>query len=79
MRSILALAAALWFGYNAMTFLPQGVYLNSGSPTGIDGDPGALAITWAARVLCVGLALLALSLVEWGKIVAYLRSPGNSR
>lgn len=45
--------------------------MNSGSTTGIDGEPAAVAITWAARVLFVGLALLALALVEWGKIVGF--------
>ncbi|HEX7196912.1 MAG TPA: hypothetical protein VF364_08780 [Candidatus Limnocylindria bacterium] len=36
---------------------------------GIDGDPGAVAVTWAARTLFVGLALIALAVIEWGKII----------
>lgn len=71
MRSLLAAAAAAWFAYNSFRFIAQGAYLNSGSATGIDGDPAAVAITWAARVLFVGLALLALALIEWGKIVGF--------
>lgn len=69
MRSLLAAAAAVWFTYNAVTFLPAGsvVYANPGAPGGIDGDAGAVAITWAARTIFVGLALVALALIEWPK------------
>lgn len=71
MRSLFAAAAAAWFIYNAFFFLPTGggAYYNSGASGGIDGDPGAVAVTWAARGLFAGLALLALALIEWGRIV----------
>lgn len=78
MRSLIATAAAGWFIYNAVAFLPTGslVYSNAGAPGGLDGDPGAVAITWAARALFVGLALMALALIEWGKILGLFRTPG---
>jgi hypothetical protein len=74
-QSLLAAAATIWFAVNASSFLPQGggVYPNDGAPGGIDGDPGAVAITWAARALFIGLALLSLALVEWDKLVTLLR------
>jgi hypothetical protein len=76
-RSGFAAGAAAWFVYNAINFIPQGagVIVNPGNPGGLDSsDPGAVAITWAARALFVGLALLALALIEWGKILRWLRS-----
>ena len=71
MRSLFAAAAAGWFAVNAFSFIPQGasVILNPGATGGIDGDPGAVAVTWAARTLFVGLALIALAVIEWGKIL----------
>ncbi len=69
MRSILSVAASAWFAFNALTFLPPaGVYANPGQAGGLDGDLGAVAITWAARALFAGLALLALALVEWRQL-----------
>jgi hypothetical protein len=75
-RSLFAVAATIWFAVNASSFLPQGggVYLNDGAPGGIDGDPGAVAITWAARALFIGLAILSLAVVEWDKLVKLLRT-----
>lgn len=72
MRSLLAGAAAAWFMYHALEFIPQssGVVVNPGALGGLDGDPGAVAITWAARTLFAGLALVALALIEWGKILS---------
>ena len=65
-RSILAILATGWFAYNAAFFLPTPwVRLNEGAPGGIDGDDGAVAIVWAARVLFAGLAVLSLAIVEW--------------
>lgn len=77
MRSVFAAAAAGWFIYNAIMFIPQGagLLLNPGQVGGIDGDPGAVAVTWAARTLFAGLALISLALVEWGKIVSVFRTP----
>lgn len=64
-RSLLSVAALGWFAYNAMSFLPSGAYLNDGASGGIDGDPGAVAVTWAARTLFVGLAIMSLAMVDW--------------
>jgi hypothetical protein len=65
-RSLFAGAAAVFFAYNASAFLPAPfAYPNEGQLGGIDGDPGAVAITWAARALFAGLALIALALVDW--------------
>jgi hypothetical protein len=74
MRSLLAAFAAAYFLYNALTFIPQGaaLILNPAQRGGIDGDPGAVAVTWAARTLFTGLVLLSLSVMEWEKILAPL-------
>jgi len=71
MRSVLAAFAAAWFLYNALSFIPQGsaLILNPAQRGGIDGDPGAVAVTWAARTLFGGLVLLSLAVVEWEKIL----------
>ena len=52
----------------------SGVLEDPGAPGGIDGDPGAVAVTWAARALFVGLALVALALVEWERIFGVIRT-----
>jgi hypothetical protein len=79
-RSLLSGLAAIWFIYNALTFIPPiGAYLNSGAPGGIDGDAGAVALTWAARQVFVGLALLSLALVDWAWIWKGFRSMGGGR
>ena len=79
-RSAFALVATVWFAYNALYFLPtSGAYLNEGAQGGIDGDPGAVAITWAARTLFAGLAILALAVFDWdwlGRSVRSLARPG---
>jgi len=81
MRSILATAAAGWFALNALLFIPQGggVYENSGAAGGIDGDPGGVAVTWAARALFAGLALVALALIEWKEIIDGMRTGAGPR
>jgi hypothetical protein len=74
-RSAFALIATLWFAYNAIAFLPTtGAYLNEGALGGIDGDPGAVAVTWAARALFAGLAVLALSILDWDWLGRAIRS-----
>jgi hypothetical protein len=66
MRSLLAVIAAIYFFYNALSFLPAGVTLVSdGGSSGLDGDAAAVAVAWAARALFAGLALLSLALIEW--------------
>ena len=68
-RLVLGAIAAAWFGYNAIAFLPTPfAYLNPGQVGGIDGDPGAVAVTWAARALFAGLAVLALAVADLGLI-----------
>lgn len=69
-RTAVVLVAAAWFAYNAFTFLPTPfAYLNEGQLGGIDGDAGAVAVTWAARALSGGLAVLALAIPDWDKVV----------
>lgn len=57
----------IWFGSGALFFVPTGtsVYENSGAPGGLDGDPAAVAVTWTARALFGGLALISLALIDW--------------
>ena len=74
-RSALALIATVWFAYNAIAFLPTPfAYLNEGQLGGIDGDAGAVAVTWAARTLFAGLAVLSLAVVDWEWIARAGRS-----
>jgi hypothetical protein len=74
MRSLFAGLAAIWFAWNAFTFLPaMAVYLNDGAPGGIDGDPGGLAITYAARALFSGMTLVSLALIDWAWLVRRIR------
>jgi hypothetical protein len=73
--SLLALLRTVDYGYNAIAFLPTPfAYLNDGQVGGIDGDPGAVAVTWAARALFAGLAVLALAVADLGLIGRILRS-----
>jgi hypothetical protein len=73
-RSILALIAAGLFAYNSFSFLPiVGVYPHDGQLGGIDGDIGAVAVTWAARTLFAGLALLSLAVVDWDWLARSIR------
>jgi hypothetical protein len=79
MRSVLAAAAAVWFFYNALAFIPQCCVVapNPGQVGGIDGDPGAVAVTWTARTLFAGLVLLSLAVVDWETIFGVFRkNPG---
>lgn len=69
MRSLSAALAALWFAYQALAFTPPGVYLNDGASGGIDGEPIGVAITWTARTLFAGLALLSLALIDWAWVI----------
>jgi hypothetical protein len=72
MRSVFAVAAAVWFLNSALTFVPQGsgVIPNPGQIGGLDAvDGGAVAVTWAARTLFAGLVPLSLSLVAWEKVL----------
>lgn len=76
MRSVCAVAAAAWFFYNALTFIPQGsgIIPNPAQVGGLDAvDGGAVAVTWAARTLFGGLVPLSLSLVAWEKVLGLFR------
>ena len=73
MRSLLAVAAAAFFAYNAVTFLPWPAYLNEGAPGGIDGDAGIVGVVWAARMLAAGFALIALALIDWQSLARVFR------
>lgn len=80
MRSLLAAAAAIWFLFQALAFLPVPfVQLNEGQVGGIDGDAGAVAITWAARTLFAGLVLVSLALVEWDRLVDLIGIKSGTR
>ena len=80
MRSLLSIGAAGWFIYNALTFIPQdsGVFINELERGGMAGDPGAVAVTWATRQLFIGLALIALALIEWQRINNFLKPPPDT-
>ena len=60
MRSVFAALAAAWFIYNALFFAPveAGVFLHGGPFGVVSGETGPVAATMAARMLCVGLAVL---------------------
>jgi hypothetical protein len=74
-RLVLGVVAAVWFAYNAIAFLPTPfVYVNDGQVGGIDGDAGAVAVTWAARALFAGLAILALAVADLDLVGRMLRS-----
>lgn len=78
-RSALALVATVWFAYNAVAFLPTPfAYLNEGQLGGIDGDAGAVAVTWAARTLFAGLAALSLAMFDWDWIARAIRSVSDT-
>jgi len=84
MRSVFAALATIFFVVNATSFIPlgAGVIENPGQLGGLDGDSGALAVTWAARTLFWGLALLSLALIYWGRIAseivgAFTRGPSG--
>ena len=64
-RSLLSVAALVWFADNAMNFVASGAYFNEAANGAIDGDPAAVAVTWAARTLFVGLAMMSLAMVDW--------------
>ena len=70
MRSVFALVAAGWFAWNALTFIAAPAY---GGDPGIFGDPGAVAVTHAARTLFTGLVFVSLALVDWIAIVRQFR------
>jgi len=61
MRSLLAAAAAAWFIYNALAFIPQGA--------GVVANPGQIG-----GLDFVGLALVALALIEWDRIPGIFRN-----
>jgi hypothetical protein len=77
MRSVLAAVAAAWFIYNALFFAPDsaGVALPDGPFGVVTGEPGAVAATIGVRMLCVGLAVLSLALVNWSDAIGMFQLP----
>jgi hypothetical protein len=73
-RSLLAGAAAVWSIIQATSFLPTPFVLpNEGQVGGIDGDAGAVAVTWGVRAIFVAIALISLALLEWHILLAPFR------
>jgi hypothetical protein len=68
MRSILALLAAIWFGFQALTFVPPGATQASWPFGEISGDDAAVAIAAATRVVCFGLALASIAIANWDEL-----------
>jgi hypothetical protein len=82
---LFALLAAAFFLFSALTFLAPGagnVELETDA-TGrviaseVAGDPAAVAVTGAARMLAAGLAILSLALVDWSALVQATRAPSG--
>ena len=77
-RSVFALLAAAFFLLNALTFLAPGagnVDLETDAngrviASEVGGDPAAVAVTGAGRMLAAGLVLPSLALVDWAALVA---------
>jgi hypothetical protein len=72
-RSVLASVAAAWFVFQAATFVAPGAFQAEWPFGFIEGDTAAVAVTSAARILAVGLALLAGALVDGREFVAMFR------
>lgn len=68
MRSFSAAVAAAWFLFQSLTFVPDGAFQNGGPFGVIEGDPAAVAVAGAARVLAFGLALVAIAMVDWEEL-----------
>jgi hypothetical protein len=68
MRSAFALLGAIWF-IGAAVLIGDGSLGTSGDPPdeAVIGDPAVMAMYFLARIAFVGLGLLALSLVDWGR------------
>jgi hypothetical protein len=66
MRRLFALACAAWF-LGAAALMGDGRFGTSGDPPNeeVIGDPTVMAVYFVARLLFVGLALMALGLVDW--------------
>jgi hypothetical protein len=79
-KSLLSLAAFVWFAFNAATFGDGGVW----DPTfqQVDGDQGVIAVHQVARILFIGLALLSLALTNWAPVNEFIHrlpGPGGER
>jgi hypothetical protein len=68
MRSFVAVIAAIWFLFQALTFVPPGARQESWPFGEISGDPAAVAIAAAARVICFGLSLASIAIVSWDEL-----------
>jgi len=75
MRSLFAVACAAWFlGVAAM--MGDGRLGTAGEPPNeeVIGDPTVMAVYLVARLLFVGLALMALGMVDWTRMWRFLSS-----
>ena len=77
MRSLFALLAAAFFAYNALTFIPPGVFTNEAETNGLDGDLASMSLMYGVRVVCGGLVHVSLALVEWRRILATAQGAGD--
>jgi hypothetical protein len=70
MRSVFAIGSATWF-LGAAVLMGDGSVGTIGDQPGegVIGDPTVMAVHLAARLLFVGLALLALGRVDWPGVV----------
>ncbi len=68
MRSFLAAVAAAWFLYQSVTFVPPGASQASWPLGEIVGDPAAVAVAAAARIICFGLALASIAIADWDEL-----------
>jgi len=69
MRSVFTIGSAVWF-LGAAVLMGDGSVATGGEPPNqeVFGDPTVMAIHLAARLAFVGLALLALALVDWSDV-----------
>lgn len=69
MRSLFAFAAAAWFVFQAVAIGDGSSGLLGDAPNQqVVGDPVVMTIHLVARVLFVGVALLALAAVDWAAL-----------
>jgi hypothetical protein len=81
-RSVFAVIAAAFFLLNGLTFLAPGaevVDLETDAngrvvASEIGGEPAAVAVTSAARMLAGGLVVLSLAMVDWAALASLFGS-----
>ncbi len=80
MKSALAFLAAGWFLFQALT-IGDGRVATECNDYGCHaiGDAGAMAVYHLAPLVFVGLAILALAIVDWSKVLQGLRDLNQAR